>query len=288
MTYTTIEASVAEGRPYYLYQFVEGSQVWRFTSRSAAWTSAGSGGAAITWEPAAVAHGDVVQTSEIERGRLELTWPLSHPFARRFLAPLGNTPVTLTIFRGHEQVLGETVAHWKGRVVGAEVEGPRILLQAESIFSTLRRAGVRAKYQRLCRHALYGRGCGLDIAQFWLTGTVTALSGGGTTVAAPEAAEQPDGWFRGGVLRFGVQLGFITGHAGATLTLSRPMPELLAALAATEIDPETGDPMPVLADIAPGCDLRAATCAAKFGNLLSFGGFPEIPGRNPLGGGSIV
>ncbi|WP_210879931.1 phage BR0599 family protein [Roseovarius autotrophicus] len=286
MTYASLESSVAEGRPYFLYQFVEGDQVWRFTSRSTPWTSAGSGGDMISWEPAAVAHGDVVQTSEIERGRLELTWPLSHPFARRFLAPLSNTPVTLTIFRGHEQVLGETVAHWKGRVVGAEVEGQRILLQAESIFSTLRRAGVRAKYQRLCRHALYGRGCGLDIALHWLTGTVTAVAANAVTV--PETADQPDGWFRGGVLRFGVQLGFITGHAGAVLTLSRPMPELATAFATPEIDPDTGEPLPVLLDIAPGCDLRAATCAAKFGNLLNFGGFPEIPGRNPLGGGSIV
>lgn len=286
MTYTTIESSTAEGRPYYLYQFVEGDQVWRFTSRATDWTSAASEGETISWEAATIAHGDVVQTSEIERGRLELTWSLSHPFARRFLAPLGNTPVTLTIFRGHEQVLGETVAHWKGRVVGAEVEGVRILLNCESVFSTLRRAGVRAKYQRLCRHALYGRGCGLDIGFHWQTGTVTAVSGNALTI--PEAAAQPDGWFRGGVLRFGAQLGFITGHVGTTLILSRPMPELAAALATPEFDPETGDPLPLVADIAPGCDLRAATCAAKFGNLANFGGFPEIPGRNPFGGSSIV
>lgn len=286
MNYATIEASTAEGRPYFLYQFVEGDQVWRFTSRATDWTSAGSEGEAITWEASAISHGDVVQTSEIERGRLELTWPLSHPFARRFIAPLGNTPVTLTIFRGHEQVLGETVAHWKGRVVGAEVEGVRILLNCESVFSTLRRAGVRAKYQRLCRHALYGRGCGLDIAFHWQTGTVTATSG--STVTLPEAAGQPDGWFRGGVLRFGAQLGFITGHVGTTLTLSRPMPELAAALAAPQVDPETGGPSPVVADIAPGCDLRASTCTAKFGNLANFGGFPEIPGRNPFGGSSII
>jgi len=286
MTYATIEASAAGGRPYYLYQFVEGDQVWRFTSRASDWTSAASEGGALRWEAAAISHGDVVQTSEIERGRLELTWPLSHPFARRFLAPLGNRPVTLTMFRGHEQVLGETVAHWKGRIVGAEVEGVRILLNCESVFSTLRRAGVRAKYQRLCRHALYGRGCGLDIGFHWQTGTVTTASGNALTI--PEAAGQPDGWFRGGVLRFGAQLGFITGQVGPTLTLSRPMPELAAALAAPEIDPETGDPFPLVADIAPGCDLRAATCAAKFGNLPNFGGFPEIPGRNPFGGSSIV
>ena len=166
MTYALLEFSSSEGRPYFLYQFVEGDQVWRFTSRADAWTSPTTDGETLTWDPAAVAHGDVVQTSEIERGRLELTWPLSHPFARRFLAPMGTTPVTLTIFRGHEQVPGETVAHWKGRVVGAEVEGQRILLQAESLFSTLHRAGVRAKYQRLCRHAHYGRGCALDIAAF--------------------------------------------------------------------------------------------------------------------------
>ncbi|MCL7465528.1 phage BR0599 family protein [Phaeovulum sp. NW3] len=286
MTYASIEASVAEGRPYFLYQFVEGDQLWPFTSRATAWTSAGSGGETIIWEAAAVAHGDVVQTSEIERGRLELTWPLSHPFARRFLAPLGNRPVTLTIFRGHEQAPGETVAHWKGRVMGAEVEGQRILLSCESVFSTLRRAGVRAKYQRLCRHALYGRGCGLDIALFWQIGTVTACSGNVLTI--PEAADPPDGWYRGGVLRFGAQLGFITGHLGTTLTLSRPMPELAAALAAPESDPKTGTLLPVLADIAPGCDLRAPTCADKFGNLANFGGFPAIPGRNPFGGGSIV
>lgn len=286
MTYATIESSPAEGRPYYLYQFIEGDQVWRFTSRATDWTSAASEGDTINWEAAAISHGDVVQTSEIERGRLELTWPLSHPFARRFLAPLGNTPVTLTIFRGHEQVLGETVAHWKGRVVGAEVEGVRILLNCESVFSTLRRAGVRAKYQRLCRHALYGRGCGLDIAFHWQTGTVTAVAGNALTI--PEAAGQPDGWFRGGVLRFGAQLGFITGHVGMTLTLSRPMHEVAEALAAPELAPETGDPLPVVADIAPGCDLRASTCAAKFGNLANFGGFPEIPGRNPFGGSSIV
>ena len=286
MTYAILESSVAEGRPYYLYQFVEGTQVWRFTSRSEAWTSVGSDGDEILWDPAAISHGDVVQTSEIERGRLDLTWPLSHRFARRFLAPLGNQAVTLTIFRGHEQVPGETVAHWKGRVVGAEAEGQRILLAAESVFSTLRRAGVRAKYQRLCRHALYGRGCGLDIVLHWQAGTVTAVAG--TTVTVPEAAAAAEGWYRGGVLRFDTQLGFVIGQTGAVLTLARPMPELAATLAAPEVDPTTGTPLPALVDLAPGCDLRAATCAEKFGNLLNFGGFPEIPGRNPFGGTSIL
>lgn len=286
MTYTTIEASPSEGRPYFLYQFVEGAQIWRFTSRAADWVSLSGDGSEITWSAASLAHSDVVQTSEIERGRLEVTWQISHQFARRFLAPMGNAAVTLTIFRGHEQLAGETVAHWKGRVVGAEVEGNRIILQAESVFSTLRRAGVRAKYQRLCRHALYGRGCNLDIDQHWQTAALSAVSGAVLTIA--QAAQQASGWYAGGVLRFGAQLGFITNHAGNKITLSRPMPELAAKLAAPDRDPATNVALPVLVDLAPGCDLRVATCQSKFGNLNNFGGFPDIPGRNPFNGGSVV
>ena len=47
------------------------------------------------------------------------------------------------------------------------------------------------------------------------------------------------------------------------------------------------EPIPVSVDIAPGCDLRAETCAAKFGNLPNFGGFPAIPGRETFKGVSF-
>ena len=87
MTYDAVEASTAEGRPYYLYQFIEGEQIWRFTSRASDWISAASEGGDLVWEAAAISHGDVVQSSDIERGRLEITLPLSHAFAARFLAP---------------------------------------------------------------------------------------------------------------------------------------------------------------------------------------------------------
>lgn len=63
MTYADIEATTAEGRPYFLYQFVEGETVWRFTSRASNWVSTGTGAAscsvptpdlmpqAIRWQP---------------------------------------------------------------------------------------------------------------------------------------------------------------------------------------------------------------------------------------------
>jgi len=282
VSYDSIEATSAEGRPFFLYQFAQDAQVWRFTSRASDWIDPSD----VLWQAAAISHGNVVQTSEIERGALEVTFPLSQPFARRYIGGTGNSPTTLTVFRGHEQLPLETVAHWKGRVSGAATEGQRIILSCESLFTSLRRAGVRAKYQRLCRHALFGRGCNLDMNLHLVAAEAQIVSG--TTITVPQAALQPDGWYRGGVLVFGAALGFILDHANDALLLSAPMPELAAAVATPELDPITGEPLPVMIAIAPGCDLRAVTCETKFSNLDNFGGFPEIPGRNPFGGGSII
>ena len=282
MTYDTLETSTAEGRPYFLYLFAEGTNLWRFTSRAVDWTApagaiAGEPGETV-WAASALSHGSVVQSSDPRRVDLSLTFPISDPFARRYLGPRNRAVTTLTIFRGHEQVPMEVVAHWKGRVVSARTEGPRIILRCESLFTAMRREGVRAKYQRLCRHALYAGGCRLGIEAFFVAGTANARSG--LQITVPEAAAQPNGWYRGGVLRHSGLLGFITGHAGTTLTLAGRMPDLEAAIDDPNVTPAI--------EIAPGCDLRRDTCTAKFSNLLNFGGFPDIPGRNPFGGSSII
>jgi uncharacterized phage protein (TIGR02218 family) len=282
MSYDQLETSTAEGRPYFLYLFAEGATFWRFTSRAVDWTApagaiVGEPGETV-WTASALSHGSVVQSSDPRRVDLSLTFAISDPYARRYLGPRSRAVTTLTIFRGHEQVPMEVVAHWKGRVVSARTEGPRIILRCESLFTAMRREGVRAKYQRLCRHALYAGGCRLDIEAFFVTGTATARAS--LQITVPEAAAQPNGWYRGGVLRHGGLLGFITGHSGSTLTLSGRMPDLETAIDDPAITPAI--------DLAPGCDLRRDTCNAKFANLLNFGGFPDIPGRNPFGGLSII
>jgi uncharacterized phage protein (TIGR02218 family) len=282
MTYDALEISTAEGRPLFLYRFVDGAEVWRFASRGSDWVVPGGTlpdeSADTSWTASAVSHGNVVQSGDPRRVDLSITFPLSDAFARRYLGPRGSTVTTLTIFRSHEQVPDEVVAHWKGRIVSARVEGVRITLQAESLFTSMRRQGVRAKYQRLCRHVLYAEGCRLDIEDFLVVATATARSG--SQITLPEAAVQPDGWYRGGVLRHTGLPGFIIGHVGTTITLAGRMPDLEAAID----DPETAASV----EIAPGCDLRRDTCTSRFDNLLNFGGFPDIPGRNPFGGTSII
>ncbi|MDG4870579.1 phage BR0599 family protein, partial [Guyparkeria sp. 1SP6A2] len=41
-------------------------------------------------------------------------------------------------------------------------------------------------------------------------------------------------------------------------------------------------------EVYPGCDRTAATCNAKFNNLLNYGGFDFIPPKGPFEGTSIV
>jgi hypothetical protein len=41
-------------------------------------------------------------------------------------------------------------------------------------------------------------------------------------------------------------------------------------------------------NLYPGCNKSMDHCINRFDNILNYGGFPWIPGKNPFGGTSIV
>jgi uncharacterized phage protein (TIGR02218 family) len=98
-----------------------------------------------------------------------------------------------------------------------------------------------------------------------VAGTVAAV--GSLTVSAPQFANFPNNYFAFGRLTFGGEMRLIVAHTGATLTLNAAFRATLQAGAS------------VVA--VPGCDKLLATCAAKFGNAVNFGGFPFVPLKNP-------
>jgi uncharacterized phage protein (TIGR02218 family) len=281
VTYDALEQTTAEGRPYFLYRFVEGDTIWRFSSRDIDWLAPNGAvaGEAVgqNWQASSIQHGPVRQNGDARRGDLSVSFPISDTFARRYLGPRGQVSTTLTIFRGHEQLPGETVAHWKGRVVSTKISARQITMRCESLFTAIQRQGLRANYQRLCRHALYGPGCNVAIGLKNIAGNATAAAGVLITVAA--AAGFDDGYFRGGVLSFGAQRGFVLAHSGSAITLSARMPDL---------ETEISDAGFAAISLAPGCDLTRDTCVGRFNNLVNYGGFPDIPGRNPFGGTSLI
>lgn len=267
MSYAAVDVTVQGGQPIFLYEFVQPGETWRFTSSPVPVSHA-----AQTWTPEAIIHSDVTQSSELNKDAVTLTFPRTNTFAQQFLTEMQDAVTQVTIWRGHPDD-GEFVAYWKGRVAAGSASGQAIRVECESIFTSLRRPGLRARYQRTCRHSLYGRGCRLTLATFATASTVSTISADGMTMTIPAASSQADGWWFGGILKFGDIMRMIIAHSGTSITISRPIPGLIATSAVS---------------IHPGCDRSRGTCLTKFNNLDNYGGFPWIPLKNPMGGSSIV
>lgn len=251
-------------------------ELYRIVDRGVA-TTLTSGDTAVTYNsetyvPTPMGRGQAESKAEMSRASLETTFGMDDTTARKYLIAVGDTVVTLTVFSKDAETGNVTVV-WKGRLTSVKPEMTTIKLVWESVYTSLRRPGLRRRFQKNCSFVLYGRGCFVNKALFATTGTVTVVSGANVTCAA--AATKPDGYFLGGMIQVpDGTLRFITGHTGNQLALIRPIESLNAAIGGG----------PVAVTIYPGCDRSRDTCNSRFNNLLNNGSTPFIPIINPYGG----
>lgn len=282
MTYSSRESSVQDGRPLFLYKFVQGTQQWSYTSASVPVEFAGE-----VYQPVPISHSEVKQSNELSKDGISLSFPIDNSFASQFLGYAPDLVTSVTLLRGHAGD-GEFIVYWKGRVASSKASGLQIKLECESIFTSLRRPGLRARYQRTCRHALYGRGCSLDPESFVVEAGVLSMTS--ISLQVPAAASYPDGYFTGGMARASDgSLRLVANHAGSLIVLSRPASALASDFALSGYGYGYGLFYGQLTvKLYPGCDRSKSTCQGKFGNIANYGGFPYIPTKNPFGGSSIV
>lgn len=257
--------------PIDLFRIAMGSDVWTFTSASVEQSYNNE-----LYRPIAILRGEFEQRNEISRNALELTIPLDHELAISLLTSFAEQSVTCTVFTKRDALVDVS---WKGRLASVRPEEAGVKLIMESVFTSMRRPGLRARFQKSCRHALYGRGCFLDPEDFAVAATIDDMTGNALQI--PEALLQADGYYTGGMLRSpDTTLSFIINHVEDIITLQRvPYP--------LQVEFETSGPG-VAVTLYPGCDHSRATCLAKFNNLNNYGGFDFIPEKNPVGGTSIV
>ena len=257
------------------------SEVWTFTSGDEPVEYMGE-----TYTPVPIGRSEVETRNELSRANIEVKMDLDNPVGQRWLHDHVETMVTLTIFERDED--DEVSVVWKGRLSGVKPTMSEIVLNFESVFTSLRRPGLRARYQRSCRHMLYSRGCGVNKEAWAVKGVPTAING--LVVTVPEAAAYPNGYFTTGILEGpDGTLRFITNHVGNQLTLLRPFESLAKALALDGYGLSYGKYYGGAAvRMFPGCDRTRATCHGRFDNLMNYGGFDWIPIRNPFDGSSIV
>lgn len=269
MTYSAYESSLELGTPVELYEFVQGIQRWNYISGADSIIRLGQ-----VYTPMPVKRDRIKQTNDIFKDALKLTFPRDDPFASQFLGFAPEEVTTLTVLRGHYgDPDNEYIVYWKGRVVGAKATGNEIHVECESVFTSIKRPGLRARFEYGCRRTLYARGCNVNRELYKLTGSVLSISGG-ITVAVSGAALQPAGYYTGGLLVApNGATRFLTAHTGDQVTMARPISGLVGGMSVS---------------IYPGCDHLRATCRNKFNNEDNFGGFPFIPTRNPFDGSSII
>lgn len=267
MAYSVPEVSVDSGEPYFLYLFDNGITTHRLTTEPDTIERLSD-----SWYPSPISHGNIEQTGNIEKQELILTFPLADTLARSYLIPAAAI-TTVTIWRGHRDDVDEELrVYWKGRVTGAKDSERKIEVSVESIFTSLRRPGCRARFMRTCRHALYFEGCNLDRGDFEIPATVTWASG--VTLTIPEAGgATPVQEYLGGTVNWNGLLGFIGNHVDTQITLTLPIVGLSKAV-------EDYGSRSVL--IAPGCDRGEARCNDRFSNGLNHGGFHRLPSLNPF------
>lgn len=270
MSYTNLELSTESGEPVELFEFRQGTNFWRYTTAPVEVIKTNQ-----VYTPEYIKRDAVKQTDDTSKGGIKLTFPRTNKLAKSFLSVAPEGVTTLTIWRGHfSDSVEDYVAYWKGRVLKVSAGGSEISIECESVFTSLKRPGLRARYERSCRHGLYSKMCGVSMSSFKVTDTVISIDATEMEFNISDAGLQPDGTFTGGIItNMDGERRLITSHSSTTIRISRPFP---ISLAGKQVD------------LYPGCDKLKSTCISKFNNLNNFGGFPFIPYINPFSGRSVV
>jgi len=283
MAYNDKEGSLANGSPFFLYEFnTNNSKIYYFTGHVESITWNG-----IEWTPLAIKHSEVKQSTEMSKNATSVSLPLDGEFSQLFKGWSPENVVTLNIRRGH---FGETdtLIYWKGRVSSHQIKDNILELKAESIFTSLRNSGASARFQRTCRHALYNVGCNVDKDLYALVGGIDSVDN--LSLVIPQAASKVDHWFDNGIIKFqDGSLRTIVLHVGSTIVLGRASRYLDEKFPSAGYGLNYGSFYGAMnATLYPGCDRTLTTCKNKFNNLDNQGGFKWIPTKNPMGGSSIV
>lgn len=273
MSLAAIAAWASGSRPFHLYLFQRGSSQYQFASVAPSITRAIAGVVSSAWPGLAISHDRITDSDQAARSETQITVPLSSTVAQDSVGNLGFDPMTVTIWKGDANS-EELVVVFKGRVLSARPQDDgQCVFTCMTEMAALQRKGLPAVIQRPCRHVHYGRGCGLNLADWQVELPLSSISSDGRTLIIAGAGAQPDGYYQLGTIEYDGKFEMMLTHAANTVTLVNALPGLVVARAAGLVDVK----------IAPGCNLARGVCNDRFSNILNFGGFPFIS-DNPFDG----
>lgn len=264
MSFDKYESSRSLGMPITLYRFVSGGTVYGYTDCEVGITYNRE-----AYLPIPIDRDAITQSGSMDNQSIEIRMPVSTDIAEIFRVTAPNDTVTLTIFAGHDDDPdGQFVTVFKGRVLSAGRLNHEMKLTCESIATSMRRVGLRRRWQLTCPHILYGAQCKADITKHTTQATVLSSDNQGVTMAAGWNGNIQRGQFENGLIWWGTQKRNILQVSGDKIVISGVQKELTAG---------------TVVSIAPGCGHDTGTCINLFANIQNFGGQPWIPTDTPTG-----
>ncbi len=275
MTMAEKDASLSDGRPIELYEFRYGpgdNDVYLFTDAEKDFAIGDN-----VYVAAPISRGGITSSGTLDKTKLTVEVHITNPVVELFRVYAPSHTVVLTIWGGHENDPDEEfLVIWAGRVLSCNRQAGekfKAALTCEPASTSMRRPGLRRRYQLSCPHVLFGDKCGLDRADFLIEADVVSISGTTVTLAPGWSGVTTYTKFVGGMLNYTDDAGMIQYRtilrtpSAVTLSLTGVLTGLLA-----------GDTL----QISRGCDHQLDTCRDEFNNVLNYGGFPWIPLKNPV------
>jgi hypothetical protein len=266
MSWSSDSKSVQGSKPVELYDFVTPTTTYRRTSFDRDVVFGGN-----TYTAIRMTRSTVGGTAEANPPEMTISIPTADAFVQAVAFGLPrDITVTFTVL---QSVSGVGLTLWKGKITSLTVKGRTTEIRVpDEMDDALATSIPTAYHQQLCNHALGDKICRVDLTDVGRHVNTTVAGISGKTLTASALAGAADDFFKAGYVQrsTGGEYRRIVGQVGLVLTLSLPFYQL-----------SIGDSINVVA----GCDHLVKTCRDKFGNVLNFGGDPDIANKNPFSTG---
>lgn len=272
-TYDAVEKSAYDGQLDEYYKFVVGTTTYRF-KRGVLNETLSTGVSAIdgTYTAVPITMSEPEHTKDSQSSNITISVDKDNAVAQLFGSTPPDVAVTVFVYRKHATSTDARI-FWQGTVLAGKVrESGEVDLVCEPLLARLQRRGLWWRHQPTCNLTLYSPRCGVAVASFSHTATVSVIDGDTITVTGLPALaadyfvtgwmQAPDGSRR-----------FIKAQSGSTFTILLAFDVLSVGNTVT---------------LVAGCKRDYTTCDTKFSNVDRFLGFFRTPLRNPFTQGGLT
>jgi hypothetical protein len=271
MTFNSRERSVDDGAPIELYQFQYGPEeehVYRYTNCV---RDIGDGPGGV-YKAIPISREVIRTTGKMERTSLNIKVPITSDLANLFLPYPPPRVVRVTMWQRHlTDPDRQDMVVWAGRILSNARQGNEAVLSCDNTVLSMKRQGLRRKWQHGCPYLLFGPDCGADKSAHRRPIEVVGINADGSL-------QFPVDWF----LPYKLE-NFRSGTIEWTTALGREYRTII----------DTGDQWikiggflreieaGTMVDIYPGCGHDMTSCREIFNNINQYGGQDWIPFKNP-------